>query len=77
MYGAVALPKNDPACLECRPGLAALQRTKLNCPGIPDHHLLQGNAHGKAGVAAQVLVGQEQDPFGSGEPPFEGGAGVG
>ena len=37
-------------------GLAALQLIR-----VPHHHLVERNAHGVAGVASQVLIGQEED----------------
>ena len=39
--------------------------------GIPDHHLVQRNAHLVAGPAAEVLVGEEQHLLAPGEGPFE------
>jgi hypothetical protein len=72
MDGAVALPEQDAAG-----GELLLRLAPLNGPRVPDRHLVQRNAHGVAGVAAQVLVGQKEDALAAGEGPLEGGAGVG
>ena len=44
---------------------------------VPDHHLIQGDPHVQARVAAQVLVGQEQDPLSLIEGPLKHCLGVG
>jgi len=44
---------------------------------VPDHHLIEGNPHIQARVAAQVLVGQEQDPLSLIESPLKHRLGVG
>src|SRR6266702_3514470 len=56
MDGAVALPEEDAAGCEALGGLTTLQS-----PRIPDHHVFHGNSHGGTGVAAEVLIGQEED----------------
>ena len=76
MHGAMALPEEDAAVLELLFCLAAAIFTKLDGPRIPDGHLVQRNAHGVAGVAPQVLVGQEENALAAGEGPLEGGASV-
>src|SRR5258708_27204868 len=55
MDGAMALPKNH-ACLPQPLGRDAAHDHER----VPDHALVQGNAHGKRGVAAKVLVGEEE-----------------
>ena len=44
---------------------------------IPHRHLLQRYAHGLGGVAAEVLVGEEEDPLAAFEGPLEHRRGVG
>jgi hypothetical protein len=39
--------------------------------GVPDHHLVERNAHLVAGPAAEVLVGEEQHLLALGEGPVE------
>src|SRR6266702_2464978 len=86
MDGAVALPEEDAAGCEALGGLTALQS-----PRIPYHHVFHGNSHGGAGVAAEVLIGQEEDALSTqttktcrwgprvaaSEGPLKGGARVG
>ena len=55
-----------------RLGRVAAQRLA----GIPDGHLVERDAHRPGGVAAEVLVGEEEDATAAGERPFEHGAGV-
>ena len=43
---------------------------------IPDRHLVERHAHGVGGVAAEVLIGQEQDALAARPRPFERRAGV-
>ena len=77
MNGAVTLPQNDAAGGEGFLRLAAAVCTELHGPRIPDRHLVQRNAHGVSGVAAEMLVGKEEDALVTCESPFKGGAGVG
>ncbi len=72
MDGAMALPEQNAA------GREALGTfTSRQGPRVPDGHLIERDSHGVAGVAAQVLVGQEEDALASREGPPEGSAGVG
>ena len=71
MDGAVALPEQNAAG-----GEALLRLATLNRPWIPEHHLVERNAHGVASVAAQVLVGKEENALTVLKGPLEGGAGV-
>ena len=43
---------------------------------IPDAHLIEADPHRARRVAAEVLVGEEEDAAAAGEGPFEDGAGV-
>ena len=45
--------------------------------GVPDGHLGEGDAHGLGGVAAEVLVGEEEDAASALEGPVEDLGGVG
>ena len=56
MNAAVALPQDHAAVGKC-----ALADAALVLPGVPDRHLFVGDAHLQRRVAAQVLVGQEED----------------
>ena len=58
MHRAVPLPQDDFGFAQPFEGLAALQHV-----GIPHHHFVQRNTAGEAGVAAQVLVGKEEELF--------------
>ena len=72
MYRAMPLPQDHL-------GIAELLRsisTQL-AERIPDHHLIEGNTHIQARVAAQVLVAQEQDPLSLIESPLKHHLGVG
>jgi len=44
---------------------------------VPDRHLIEGDPHIQARVAAQVLVRQEQDPLSLIESPLKHHLGVG
>jgi hypothetical protein len=70
--GAMPLPQHHlgPADLLRRVAAQLAER-------VPDHHLIEGNPHIQARVAAQVLVGQEQDPLSVIEGPLEHCLGVG
>src|SRR5258708_1129955 len=56
MNGAMALPKNH-AC----PAQPLGRDATHDHERVPDHALVQGNAHGKRGVAAKVLVRKKQE----------------
>ncbi len=49
----------------------------LQTPGIPDGHLVHRDAHGKSCIAAEVLIGQEQNSLASRKRPLERRASVG
>jgi len=70
--GAVALPEQDAALGELVLGLAA-----LDGPRVPNLHFLERNLHGVACVAAEVLVGEEEDALCPREGPAEGCRGIG
>ena len=68
----MALPEDHSGVAELFLGVAAQP-----LEGIPDHHFVQGNAKLEGGVAAQVLVGEEEDPLGPLKGPLQDGGGVG
>ena len=70
--GAMALPEDHPGVAQLFLGVAAQA-----LEGIPDDHFVQGNTELEGGVAAQVLVGEEEDALGPLEGPLEDGGGVG
>ena len=72
MDGAVALPEQDAAV--CK---ALLRLAPLQAPRVPNHHFVQRNPHGVAGVAAQVLIGQKQYPLAAGKGPLKGRVSIG
>jgi len=72
MDGAVAFPEDDATGFEGGLGLPALQR-----PRVPDRHRFEGDIHGVAGVAAEMLIGEKENALAALESPFKGGAGVG
>src|ERR1035438_536547 len=76
MDGAVALPEQDAAGGDALLRLAALTLANLNRPWIPNHHFVERNTHGVAGVASQVLVGKEENALTALKSPFEGGVGI-
>src|SRR5215470_7286496 len=45
----------------------------VNHEWVPDHALIERNAHGKGSVAAQMLIGKEEDLFVALKGPFEAG----
>ena len=55
--GAVALPEEELGLLH----VALLEAAEV-VAGVPHPHVGGGEAHGEGGVAAQVLVGGEEDP---------------
>ena len=72
MYRAMPLPRDHlgPADLLRSISTQSAER-------IPDHHLIEGNTHFQATVAAKVLVGQEQDLLSLIESPLKHRLGVG
>jgi hypothetical protein len=69
---AVAPPQQEAGVLAV--GLAEAAPLE---PRVPHPHLVEAVAHGDAGVAAQVLVGEEQHLVALLEGPLQDGAGVG
>ena len=64
MDRAMALPQDDfrsPQPVRCD--------ATVNLIRVEDDHLIHRDAHGKGGVAAEVLIGQEEDLFGTGRRP--------
>ena len=70
--GAVALPEEEAGLLD----VALLEPAELKAR-VPDPHVTGGEAHVEGGVAAQVLVGHEQDPVALLQRPSQHAAGVG
>src|SRR6266851_1428787 len=72
VHGAIALPQNDAR------GADGFRRvsTKLLIR-VPNDHLLEGNAHAVARVAAKVLVGEEENFFAAFKGPFHDFGGIG
>src|SRR5215469_10660301 len=68
---AVAFPQNYPRLLEAIGSEAA-----VNQVGIPDDHFVERDAHRISGVAAEVLIGEEENLFVFFEGPLEGCGGV-
>src|SRR5258708_4544343 len=74
VHGAVTLPEDDARAAD------RLRRVSAKfLVGIPDDHLFERDAHAIAGVAAEVLVGEEKNFFTRLEsPPHDlGGVGTG
>ena len=69
---AEAVPEEDAGVEKGSGGVAAEGQVR-----IPDGHLREGDAHGLGGVAAEVLVGEEEDALASFEGPLEDAGGVG
>ncbi len=72
VHRAVALPQNYLGLAQPLGGQPALQHVR-----VPHHHFVQRNAAGESGVAAQVLIGQEEESFRCGEGPVERALGIG
>ena len=73
VHGAEALPQNHlGAGVIGRIGGAALCLER-----IPQRHLAQRNAHRAGGIAAQMLVREEQHALAAGERPFQHGVRIG
>ena len=71
VHRAVAFPQDQLRALELVAREPAERRV-----GIPHHHLVECHAHLEGGVAAEVLVGQEEDLFLLLPPPLQRGGGV-
>src|SRR6266851_7050804 len=72
VHGAIALPEDD--------ARAANRFRRVSAKflvGIPDDHLFERDAHAIAGVAAEVLVGEEKHFFARLEGPVHDASGVG
>jgi len=72
MHGAVTLPQHNAAGRELFFCLSAVALPNLNRPKDPHGHLVQRNSHGEPRVAAQVLVGQEEDSLSPPKRPLKG-----
>ena len=68
---AEAVPEDDFGRDEVRGGAAA-----EGLLGVPEGHLGEGDAHFAGGVAAEMLVREEEDALAAGEGPIEDGGGV-
>src|SRR5229473_1117882 len=72
VHGAVTLPEDDTRAAD------RLRRVSAKfLAGIPDDHLFERDAHAIAGVAAEVLVGKEENFFTRFESPLYDPGGVG
>src|SRR5258708_7431283 len=72
VHGAVTLPEDDTRAAD------RLRRVSAKfLVGIPDDHLFERDAHAIAGVAAEVLVGKEENFFTRFESPLYDPGGVG
>ncbi len=71
MHRAVALPENDFGFLQAIGSDAAVDQVR-----VPDDHFVQRDAHGESGVAAEVLIGEEENFFVFREAPVEGRSGI-
>src|SRR6266513_2652979 len=72
VHGAIALPEDDARTAD------RFRRVSAKfLVGIPDDHLFEGDAHAIAGVAAEVLVGEEKHFFACLEGPVHDASGVG
>ena len=72
VHRAPAPPQQERGVLD----VALLEAAEL-LARVPDPHVGLAVAHGEAGVAAEVLVGEEQHLVAPGEGPLEDGPGVG
>ena len=72
VYGAEALPQDH---LRVRVLFGRGPAVRLE--RVPQGHLVEAHTHGERGVAAQVLVGEEQHALAAFERPFKHGARVG
>src|ERR1700730_4401441 len=69
--GTVSFPEDDAGAVYCFRGVTAEFLV-----GVPNDHLLEGDAHTKSGVPAEVLVGQEEYLFAAFERPAHHRGGV-
>src|SRR5438034_10390866 len=65
VHGTIALPEDDARAANRFQSVSAKFLIR-----VPNDHLVEGNAHTMAGVAAKVFVGEEEDFFASRESPF-------
>ena len=72
VHGAVPFPEND-----LRPAQAVLCLAAQRLERVPDNHVFDVDAQLDAGVATQVLIGQEKDALGLLERPRECARGIG
>src|SRR5260370_9763472 len=72
VHGAVAFPEDDARAADRFRRVSAKFLVR-----IPDDHLLERDTHAIAGVAAKVLVGEEEDFFAPLETPFHDGGRAG
>jgi len=72
MHAAEPVPEHDLGGLELLGRVAAEGLAR-----VPHRHPLEGHPHGLGGVAAEVLVGEEENAAAAGEGPLEHGLGVG
>ena len=72
MDRAEAVPEDDLRVFELGGRVAA-----EGFAGVPERHLLERDAHGLGGVAAEVLVRKKEDTLAALEGPAEHGRGVG
>src|SRR5713101_2521043 len=70
--GAIALPEDDARVANRFRRVSAIFLVR-----IPDDHLLEWDAHAKTGVAAEVLIGEEEDFFAALKSPVHHGGSVG
>src|SRR5215472_15741492 len=66
MDRAVALPQNHSGAMQSFP-----IETSLNHERIPDHALVQRNAHGESSIAAQVLIRKKENLVIARKSPLE------
>ena len=71
VHRTMSLPQNDFGFAEALGALAALQLVR-----VPHHHVFHRDAAGESGVAAQMLVGKEEDFVVAAEGPVKGALGV-
>src|SRR2546430_17358926 len=72
VHGTITLPEDDARALNRFQCVSAKFLV-----GIPNNHLLDRDAHAIAGVAAEVLVGKEENFFAALEGPLHDRGGVG
>ena len=72
VHAAVALPENQLCPLDCFASIAAVGLKR-----IPDNHLLARQPHLIGRIAAQMLVGEEENLLASGPTPFNDRSGIG